>query len=464
MTNAIAATTGLGLVFLTLVVVLAEWGAGDWANGLQSLTALVLLLVLAPQVRRGRQVFVAVGIVLTIGLAFQSPDWVTFARVGLEKAAFIGAFFCALASLRSVAEGSPAIQNAGRFLALQPPGRRYIALTFGGQVFALVLNYGAIALLGGLATASAKTEQNPEIRQHRTRRMLLAIQRGFGSTLPWSPLSFAVAITTAIIPGTTFVSVAVPGMVTGFLMAVTGWALDTIFKPRIAGSPRIRQAPEGNWMLMSPLLILLITIMGGIGGLYMLTGIRVVGLVILLVPTVAIFWVLVQSRSQGGTRRFRSWFRAYVFTELPAVKGEVVLLMMAGYIGTVGSALLVPAIAASGLDLSGVPTSLILVAFVFVIPAAGQIGINPILAVTLLVPVIPSAELLGVTPTAVVVALTAGWALSGMTSPFTASTLMVGAFGEVPARHVGLVWNGGYFLVASIIVSIWVLGFAGLLA
>ncbi len=74
--------------------------------------------------------------------------------------------------------------------------------------------------------------------------MLLAIQRGFGSTLPWSPLSFAVAITTAIIPGTTFVSVAVPGMVTGFLMAVTGWALDTIFKPRIAGSPRIRQAPE----------------------------------------------------------------------------------------------------------------------------------------------------------------------------------------------------------------------------
>lgn len=464
MTNAIAAITGLGLIFLTGIVVFAEWRESDWSIDLQSPAALLLLLVLAPQVSRGRQVFVAVGFILTFALAYQNPDWVASTRLGLEKAAFIGAFFCALSSLRSVAEGSPAIQSAGRFLALQPPGRRYIALTFGGQVFALVLNYGAIALLGGLATTSTENEQNPEIRRHRTRRMLMAIQRGFGSTLPWSPLSFAVAITTAIIPGATFAAVAGPGMVTGFLMAGTGWALDTIFKPRIAGSPGIRQTPEGNWKLMLPLVILLITIMGGIGGLYILTGIRVVGLVILLVPTVAFVWVLAQSRSKSGTRRFRTWLKAYVFTELPAVKGEVVLLMMAGYIGTVGSALLVPAIAASGLDLSGVPTSLLLVAFVLVIPAAGQIGMNPILAVTLLVPVIPSAKLMGVTPEAVVVALTAGWALSGMTSPFTASTLMVAAFGQVPARHVGLVWNGGYFLVTSIIVSIWVLGFAGLLA
>src|SRR6056297_4117806 len=245
MTNAIAATTGLGLVFLTLVVVLAEWGAGAWAIGLQSLTALVLLLVLAPQVRRGRQVFVAVGILLTVGLAYQSSDWVTAARVGLEKAAFIGAFFCALSSLRSVAEGSPAIQSAGRFLALQPPGRRYIALTFGGQVFALVLNYGAIALLGGLATASAKTEQNPEIRRHRTRRMLLAIQRGFASTLPWSPLSFAVAITTVLIPGADWADIVVPGLVTAALIAGTGYALDTIFKPRLSHPPK-PQTPEGT--------------------------------------------------------------------------------------------------------------------------------------------------------------------------------------------------------------------------
>ena len=37
--------------------------------------------------------------------------------------------------------------------------------------------------------ANARQEANAEIRRHRLRRMLLAIQRGFVSTLTWSPLA-----------------------------------------------------------------------------------------------------------------------------------------------------------------------------------------------------------------------------------------------------------------------------------
>ena len=47
--------------------------------------------------------------------------------------------------------------------------------------------------------------------------------------------------------------------------------------------------------------------------------------------------------------------KAYVLLELPSYRGELILLMMAGYIGTVGSQLLVPVMATAGRDLSVLP-------------------------------------------------------------------------------------------------------------
>ncbi|MEJ2016301.1 MAG: hypothetical protein P8X61_11950, partial [Limibacillus sp.] len=57
----------------------------------------------------------------------------------------------------------------------------------------------------------------------------------------------------------------------------------------------------------------------------------------------------------------------------------------------------------------------------------------------------------------IVLAITAGWALSGASSPYTATTLMVGAIGKVSALHVGWRWNGYYTLVSGLLLSAWVL-------
>jgi len=130
--------------------------------------------------------------------------------------------------------------------------------------------------------------------------------------------------------------------------------------------------------------------------------------------------------------------------------------MMAGYIGTVGAQLLAPLMAHIGLDLSVVPPWLVLVSFVWIIPLAGQFAMNPILAVSLIAPLIPAADTLGVTPTALIVAITSGWALSGASSPFTASTLLTSSFSGVSAVRVGLVWNGVYVLLSGLVLSGWV--------
>jgi C4-dicarboxylate transporter len=92
-----------------------------------------------------------------------------------------------------------------------------------------------------------------------------------------------------------------------------------------------------------------------------------------------------------------------------------------------------------------------------VVPLAGLFGMNPILSVSLMAPLLPHAGAMGVTPTAIIVALTAGWALSGASSPYTATTMLVGAMANVSAWRVGLKWNGAYALLCGIALSAWVL-------
>ncbi|AZQ68474.1 hypothetical protein EF888_15845 [Silicimonas algicola] len=454
-------TIGILLFVVTGLVICDEWGLATWALDAKPAVTLALIAVYLPQVRASRKAFIIFAALLTVFLAATNPAWRTTVLAALDTTAFIAAFFTALTILKSAAQTSPAIRRAGRFLAGQPPGRRYLALTAGGQAFTLLLNYGSLQLLGAMAVSSAAEEQNPEIRAIRMRRMLLAIERGLISTLPWSPLSFAVAISTATVPGTSWAGILLPSMVTGLIAAGTGWALDTIFKPKVSSSRPTRSAPpEGSWATMAPLALLLAILVVSVGTLHELTSVRIVGLVTVIVPAMATGWMLLQHRHDRPLQSVGRRYKTYFFEELPAFSGEMTLIMMAGYIGTVGAAVLAPVLNDLGLDLSLLPTWVLLVGFVWIIPVLGQLAMNPILAVTLIGPFIPSAETLGVSPTAVVVALTAGWAISGASSPFTATQLLLAHHAGVSAWSVGLRWNGLFTLTCLVLLSAWVLVYA----
>lgn len=130
---------------------------------------------------------------------------------------------------------------------------------------------------------------------------------------------------------------------------------------------------------------------------------------------------------------------------------------MAGFIGTIGARLAEPLLATSGADLAAAPGWLILLGMFWLMPITGQIGMNPILAVSLTVPLLPAPEVMNLSPTALMVAVTSIWAVSGATSPFTASTLLVGALGKVSASHVGTRWNGAFAITSGVVLSLWIL-------
>jgi hypothetical protein len=215
---------------------------------------------------------------------------------------------------------------------------------------------------------------------------------------------------------------------------------------------------EDGIVAVWPLALLLGVLILAVGGLYIVTEVRAVGIAMAVVPLLALVWVSSQARHPATVARRAARFAT---TELPGFRGELTLLMMAGVIGTLGGRLAEPAVAALGLDLAALPSGAILVALVWIVPLAGQLGMNPILSVSALGPLLPAPAEMGVEPADLILALTGGWALSGASSPFTATTLLVGSMAGRSAVHVGIVWNGLYTALGALLISGWVVVNAG---
>ncbi|MFT6318566.1 MAG: hypothetical protein ACJAWG_003223 [Candidatus Azotimanducaceae bacterium] len=443
---------------VVLLMVLFEYTGNSVFALVASVLAMIAVAIFSFGVRASRVVFVLIAIALVLWAALTNSGWMAATALAAQRGAMVMALFTALTAIRNAAISAPAIVECGRFLARQRSGLRYTALTVGGHLFGLILLYGSISLLGSLATESVAHEPDPEIRKQRTRRMMIAIQRGFASTLCWSPLGFSMIISVSVVPGASWSAVALPGLVSALMMLIIGWGLDALYKPQV--KPNTRPLETERWVTqLRPLLVLLGLVLVGVALLHSVAGVEVIGAVMSLVPLIAILWIAMQQPPVGLTRSVNVRQRAVLFVtrELPSYRGEIVLLSMAGFIGSLGAFLLVPLVQAQGLDLTTIPPWIIVAAMVWIIPVTGQLGMNPILAVSLLVPILPSPEVMGIPPTAMVVAITGGWALSGATSPFTASVMLAASLGGVSPLRAGLGWNGVYILAAGAALTLWAL-------
>lgn len=445
---------GATLLVTALSTILRDWFAVPGSALVAALGVVVFLALAFPSATWSRRMFVAIGLALALIALATRREGYELILGALGQGAFIAAFFVALATLRAPAGISPAIIRCGEYLASQPPGKRYLALTSGGHLFALVLNYGSIQLLGGLTESIAGREPNEELREIRNKRMLLAVQRGFCASLLWSPLAFAMAITTSIIPGASWSSAAVYAIANSLIFTAIGWALDTIVKPKYSGPRPAPASSKGTFRDLKPLLLLLSIIFLGVGLLELATGLRVVAVVMLFIPLVAFGWLVIEAQDEDEPgKTIRAHIRSFAVNEIPSYRSEVVLLIMAGFIGSLGAALAVPVLQRSGLDLSALPAWVIIAAPVWLIPLFGQFGMNPILSVSLFAPILPNPDIIGVSPEAIVCAITAGWALAGATSPFTATTMLIGRLGHTTAFRVGAFWNRTFFLVAAVALT-----------
>ncbi len=456
------------LTILSLFSILSfEFTAAPLPALLAGLVPLLAVCVLAPGTRTTSRLFLLLGAALFLLAVVGRPDWAEGVMRALRNGGFVIALMAALGMIRAAAMGSARIVDCGRFLTRQPPGLRYLALTVGGHLFGLVLLYGSIALLGSLAAESTRDEPDAVRRTIRLRRMMLAVQRGFVATLCWSPIAFSLALSVALVPGASWAEAAVPCFVSGLLMMTTGWVLDWLFKPRRPPAPMTAEPALrvlGWFAHLWPLLALLAVVVAGASVIYWLSGQEIVVAVMAMVPLISLGWIALQAPRPNPVRATIARAGAFVGRELPGMRNELVLLFMAGFIGSLGSFLLVPVLQAWGLDLSGVPPMLLVLSMIWLIPLTGQLGMNPILSVSLIIPILPDPAAMGLHPVVLVAAITAGWAISGATSPFTASVLWAASLGNVGPRRLGLVWNGGFAAVSGGVIALWVVALSWLMA
>ncbi|QPM91609.1 hypothetical protein [Pseudooceanicola algae] len=451
---------GLILAAVVLSVVLRSFTGWDWSDAVAKGGTVLAVALLSLRARWGRRVFVLIGLALAVYVVALAEDAGAVIGTALSQASFITAFFCALATLRHTAEISAPITRAAIYLAQQPPGRRYSALVLGAQVFALVLNYGSISLLGGMAQTSAVKESDPLIREIRTRRMLLAVHRGFAASLVWSPLSFAMVISTSVIAGASWAAVLPVAMASAAIQTGIGWALDRFFKPKVDPSRVPAYQRRDSPAALLPVLWMMLLVAVPVYAIHLVSGVSAALSVLAVVPVVAALWLVAEAPRRTGGRQLRQHGGAFLFQELPGFGGEIILLAMAGFLGSAAGAMLAPALSASGIDLGSLPVWILLLVPIWIIPLGGQFGMNPILFVSLFGPLLPDPATLGIAPAAMVIALTAGWSIAAVTSPFTASVMLIARLGGVTPSAVCFRWNGVFALAVGLALSLLVLAIA----
>ena len=443
-------------VSLLLLVTLATLfhlvvGSLFWqAVGIAAL-ALYLLTLVGKLTRMAKGLLLAAGIVSLLSLWHSSnPGQLLFEASG--RFAFFATFVVALSMLRLPAYRSRLVRRCGQSMLLQPPSRRYPILSLGSALFGIILNIGVLNLFAAMSEKSntrGAAQGRAWVREARQRRMMLALLRGFSLAPLISPMGIGVAVVLSSLPQVTWLELAPYILGAAVLIFLAGWAVDFLTGPH----PPANKAPVAAPSLrpLAQFSVLLLGIVALVFSLAWLLTLRLPIAALLGAPTGALIWLAWQRRRLGfgGLPAAVSAVHRQLPWLLSPSANEIVVLGAAGYLGHLCVGLVDTQQLAPLLTVLNPWGAFNAVLAMLMVVGLAQVGVNPIVTVTLLVGLLPQLAIEGLTPALIGASLMVGWALALMSSPMTASMLILSRFTGVPATRIGYRWNGR-FLVASI--------------
>ncbi|BCB70237.1 hypothetical protein HMEPL2_05880 [Vreelandella aquamarina] len=445
------------LLLVTLATLIHLVG-GSVAWQAAGIVALLLYLVtLKGQLTRMAKGLLCAAGVLTLLALWRSPTPGQLLFEASGRFAFFATFVVALSMLRLPAYRSRLVRRCGQSMLLQPPSRRYPILSLGSALFGIILNIGVLNLFAAMIEKSntlSAAQGRAWVREARQRRMMLALLRGFSLAPLISPMGIGVAVVLSSLPQVTWPQLAPYILGAAALIFMAGWAVDYFTGPH----------PPANKTYVTPSLrplaqfsVLLIGIVALVFSIAWLLELRLPIAALLGAPTGALLWLAWQRRrlGYGGLPAAITAVHRQLPWLLSPSANEIVVLGAAGYLGHVCVGLvdtqqLAPLLAV--LDPLGTLNAVL--AMLMVVGLA-QIGVNPIVTVTLLVGLLPTMGIEGLTPELIGASLMVGWALALMSSPMTASMLILSRFTGVPATRIGYRWNGRFLIAAIPLLALW---------
>ncbi len=429
-------------------------------TGLVAAGLLIAFLVLG-QSRLGlrERYLLALALAATIAAFAWSPDPLELIRRGLGQATYLAAFMLLLSLLRDGAVTSPSVLALGEYLTRRPPGRRYIAIHAGGHALGMVLNFGALSLLGPLIQrgVEADARDNPELAQWRLRRQMSALARGFSWIIAWSPTAVTQALVASVVAGSKPLLVGAIGLVTAAGVFVIGWAADRVTGKQARTSLAARDAlprPDLSsrafpWNSFTRFVLVCGALAVISLVLIVFTGARVIPALMLTSPVVTGAWVWLQFRNgQTVGQTVAGRLREIATVSVPAGSPEAVTLSSAGYIGIVAAGLADAPALAEWSGITGLPAIAAYVGVMTLVPLLSNLAIPPMLTVTFLGSLYSSLPDSHLEPTLLAASMALGWALNLTASPFGATALILSRITGIPGTTLSWKWNTGFTLSA----------------
>ena len=430
------------------------------AMGITAGIALALYLALSwRQFTVATWITVALCAVLLVLALLRGIDLETLSR-GLERMAFLAALLALLGSLRVVASDAPEVLRAGRYLTTRPPGRRYLAMNFGGHVFGVLINLGGIAILLEMTRRSLEETSAhlpAGLREWRLRRMTTAVLRGFSLAPLWSPIGLGLNGLLLAMPDLHYADVAPAGLAAAVLFLGWGWFLDWAGAPPIpAGLRPGAQTRTADWRGVGVLVMHVGLLAGLVFGLHALTGLQFQQALLIAVPAYSLIWaawlghrggagaMTMARRTAGGTvRRF------------PLAAAEIGVFASAGLLSVLVLELLpLGQVQAAVATLIGAPWQMIalLNLSMFVLAA---VGINPIITASVMGSLVTQLDVSGLSDAAAALSLAGTWGCVMGFTPLITTVVYAGALVGRAPTVVGLRWNGLYCLSS---LALWTIG------
>ena len=419
---------------------------------------LFYLLTLAGKLTRmAKGLLLVAGIVSLIALWYSSnPGLLLFEASG--RFAFFATFVVALSMLRLPAYRSRLVRRCGQSMLLQPPSRRYPILSLGSALFGIILNIGVLNLFAAMIEKSntlGAAQGRAWVREARQRRMMLALLRGFSLAPLISPMGIGVAVVLSNLPQVTWLALAPYILGAAVLIFLAGWAVDFLTGPHPPTNKTQLKAPS-----LRPLIqfsALLLGIVALVFSLAWLLALRLPIAALLGAPSAALIWLAWQRRRLGfgGLPAAASTLHRQLPWLLSPSTNEIVVLGAAGYLGHLCVGLVDTQQLAPLLTVLNQWGAFNAVVAMLMVVGLAQVGVNPIVTVTLLVGLLPQLGIEGLTPPLIGASLMVGWALALMSSPMTASMLILSRFTGVSATRIGYRWNGRCLVILIPLLAAW---------
>ena len=445
------------LLLVTLATLIHLVGTSVAWKAVGVVALLLYLVTLKGQLTRMAKGLLCAAGVLSLLALWRSPTSGQLLFEASGRFAFFATFVVALSMLRLPAYRSRLVRRCGQSMLLQPPSRRYPILSLGSALFGIILNIGVLNLFAAMIEKSntlSAAQGRTWVQQARQRRMMLALLRGFSLAPLISPMGIGVAVVLSSLPQVTWPQLAPYILGAAALIFMAGWVVDYVTGPhppanKIHVTPSLRPLAQFSFLLIG--------IVALVFSIAWLLDVRLPIAALLGAPSGALLWLAWQRRrlGYGGLPAAITTVHRQLPWLLSPSANEIVVLGAAGYLGHVCVGLVDTQQLAPLLAVLGPLGAFNAVLAMLMVVGLAQIGVNPIVTVTLLVGLLPTLGIEGLTPALIGASLMVGWALALMSSPMTASMLILSRFTRVPATRIGYRWNGRFLITVIPLLALW---------